>query len=93
VQPPETVLLMERMDASLDHDCGTDPSLDLPVLSQVRRHVMQGWLETLGNEQMRPYFQRKEELSTERGCLLWGARVIVPPQLRTQVLEEIHEGS
>ena len=37
---------------------------------------------------MKQYKNRKDEVS---GCLLWGARVIVPPQLQKQVLEEIHQ--
>ena len=41
---------------------------------------------------MSPYMQRKDELSVEEGCLLWGTRVIVPPQLRAKVIEEIREG-
>lgn len=88
VQPAETVLLMERLDTSLATAAqvqawtGKDP-----VLAKVRRHVMQGWPEILEDEQMKPYFQRKEELSAENGCILWGARVVVPPQLRAQVLD------
>ena len=41
---------------------------------------------------MKPYRQRKDEISVENSCLLWGARVIVPPQLQREVLDEIHEG-
>ena len=35
------------------------------------------------------FTRRKEELSIEHGCLLWGTRVILPMQLRTR---EIHQG-
>ena len=40
---------------------------------------------------MSSYQQRKNELSVLDGCLLWGARVIIPPQGRQQVLAELHE--
>ena len=40
---------------------------------------------------MKPYFQRKSELSVHHGCVLWGSRVVVPPSGRTKVLEELHE--
>ncbi|XP_060110918.1 uncharacterized protein K02A2.6-like, partial [Heteronotia binoei] len=33
----------------------------------------------------------KPELSTHKGCILWGSRVVVPPPLRRQVLEDLHE--
>ncbi|XP_071953858.1 uncharacterized protein [Antedon mediterranea] len=34
----------------------------------------------------------RNELTIEGGCLLWGVRVIIPPKLRQQVLEELHVG-
>ena len=40
---------------------------------------------------LEPYSQRKQEISTEKGCLLWGNRVIVSPQLRSAVIRELHE--
>ncbi|XP_068207101.1 uncharacterized protein [Palaemon carinicauda] len=33
----------------------------------------------------------KEELSVQQGCLLWGSRVIIPPQGREQMLRELHQ--
>lgn len=33
----------------------------------------------------------KTELSVEDGCLLWGSRVVIPPQARDEVLTELHE--
>ena len=46
----------------------------------------------MGRVGRRPYAKRKAELSVEQGCLLWGHRVVIPPQLRTRVIDEIHEG-
>ena len=40
---------------------------------------------------LKPYLTRMSELTTERGCVLWGNRVIIPRNLRKQVLEELHE--
>ena len=37
-----------------------------------------------------PYIPRREELSLQDGCILWGSRVIVPPRLRSRLLEELH---
>ena len=40
----------------------------------------------------KPYLVRKNELSVQSGCLLWGYRVIIPPPLREKVLDELHSG-
>ena len=91
-KPADTVLLMERLNSSLVTAAqirswtGRDP-----CLAKVRKLVLEGWTETEGDE-LKPYAVRKDELSVEDGCVLWGTRVVVPPQLRSQVIEEIHEG-
>ena len=36
--------------------------------------------------------QRKTELSVQDGCVLWGNRVVVPPQGRMYALNLLHEG-
>ncbi|XP_032091779.1 LOW QUALITY PROTEIN: uncharacterized protein K02A2.6-like [Thamnophis elegans] len=38
------------------------------------------------------YFAKGNELSVVNGCLLWGDRVIVPPNLRIAILEALHVG-
>ncbi|CAM4502845.1 unnamed protein product [Lepidochelys kempii] len=35
---------------------------------------------------------RRMELSIQSSCLLWGRRVIIPPPLRSQMLEQLHSG-
>lgn len=42
-------------------------------------------------EVLRPYAKRKTELSLQDGCIFWGARVIVPPPGRVQIMDELHE--
>lgn len=61
------------------------------VLSQVRRHILLGWPDCKLGEEFRPYVARKTELSVLDGCVLWGMRVVVPPQGRHLVLEELHD--
>ena len=46
----------------------------------------------MGAVELRPYQRRKDELSVEDGCVLWGRRVIVPPQGQAKALEMVHEG-
>lgn len=61
------------------------------VLSQVVKCVEQGWSSQSADEALPPYFTRKEELMIQHGCLLWGSSVVIPPKLRTRVIEELHE--
>ena len=42
---------------------------------------------------MKPYYSyyyRRVELSIENGCILWGARVVIPPGFREQLLNDLH---
>ena len=62
-----------------------------PVLSQVHAMVTKGWLSS-HVPVLDPFYARRDEITVHSGCLMWGIRVIVPPKLRPQVLEELHEG-
>lgn len=62
-----------------------------PTLSQVQKHLVSGWPTSELGESFKPYKNRKKELSTLDGCVLWGARVVVPPQGRKLVLDELHD--
>ena len=62
-----------------------------PVLSCVRRFVMTGWPEDGLPTDYQPYTSRRDQLSVLDGCLLWGSRVIVLPQGRQVILDELHE--
>ena len=94
-RPAETLHLMEFLDSSpvSVSQIRRWTSVD-PVLSQVYRFVRDGWPssgEVLGPD-FQPYKSRLGELSVEDGCILWGARVVVPPQGRRDVLRLLHEG-
>ena len=62
-----------------------------PVLSQVHGMVTKGWLSS-HVPVLDPFYARRDEITVHSGCLMWGIRVIVPPKLRPQVLEELHHG-
>ena len=63
------------------------------VLSRALDYTRNGWPSHISNPgDLCPFLYRKNELSVEQGCLLWGARVIIPTQLRNCVLSELHEG-
>ena len=59
-----------------------------PILAQVKHMLRNGWPD----EVLKPYWQRRLVLSLQDNCILWGSRVIILPQGRQQVLEELHSG-
>ena len=62
-----------------------------PVLSKVHNYLQQGWPYSELEKEFKPFKSRRNELSIMDGCILWGARVVVPPPGHKAVLEELHE--
>jgi len=62
-----------------------------PVLSRAHSYLLHGWPNKISDPSFMPYSARKSELSVDHGCVLRGARVIVPPVLQEQVLTELHD--
>ena len=62
-----------------------------PVLSRVLRYIQTGWPDQITDKKFKPFFFRKTELSAWDGCILWGSRMVIPPQGRELVLQELHE--
>ncbi|UYV61570.1 K02A2.6-like, partial [Cordylochernes scorpioides] len=60
------------------------------VLSLAIFYTQQGWPEKVADH-LRPYFQRKLELTVDGECLVWGMRVVIPPSLRIKMLNCLHE--
>ncbi|UYV60521.1 hypothetical protein LAZ67_1001407, partial [Cordylochernes scorpioides] len=60
------------------------------VLSLAKFYTQQGWPEKVA-DYLRPYFQRKLELTVDGECLVWGMRVVIPPSLRIKMLNCLHE--
>ena len=62
-----------------------------PVLSQVYQYVLGGWHAQKGmSDKLKLFYQRRNQLSTNQGCLLWGTRVIIPDSLRSRLLKELY---
>jgi len=62
-----------------------------PVLAKVLQYILLGW-PSIVNDALKPYWNRRFELSTHAGCILWGVRVIVPSPGQQTVLAELHGG-
>ena len=87
--PAETVWTMEPLDSTpvgvKEIQEGTITDV---VLSQVVKFVQHGWPSRNKDKALQPYFERKQELSIQDGCPLWGNRVVVPPKAREKMTEE-----
>ena len=91
--PPETIALLEQL-ASIPLTAAqickmTDRD---PVLPNVKQYTQKGWPATVTDKELHPYSSKRDKLNLEDGILLWGSRVVVPPQARDTVMEEAHSG-
>ncbi|KAJ8351850.1 hypothetical protein SKAU_G00233260 [Synaphobranchus kaupii] len=59
------------------------------TLSQVHEWCLKGWSREVDSP-YKPYSQRRLELSVKDGCVLWGARVVIPKRGRGSVLKQLH---
>ena len=94
-QPAEVVHLIEHLAATPLSSTLIKSLTDVdPILSRVRKLVLEGWPDDeLGPEnsgEFSSYSRRRQELSVEGGCVLWGCRVAVPTKARTRALEMLH---
>ena len=48
------------------------------LLVKVYEYTSSGWPGNCPSPELRPFWNRRDELSLENGCLLWGRRVIIP---------------
>lgn len=61
------------------------------LLNKVVGFVHHGWPNKIDNSpELREYFNRKDFITIEHGCLLFGYRVIVPNSLRSLILNQLH---
>ena len=42
------------------------------------------------DDELYPFFVRKEELSLDDGCIFWGKRVVIPSTYTEYLLHEMH---
>ncbi|XP_012942366.1 uncharacterized protein K02A2.6-like [Aplysia californica] len=62
------------------------------VLSKVLQYTLTGWPNCSEDDNLKPFFQRREEITTEAGVLQWGLRVIIPQKYGNRIQNELHEG-
>ena len=90
--PAELVLLMEHLaDSPVTAKQIQTWSRRDPTLAAVLHYIQHGWPKQVDSS-LSSYLSRSTELSVHEGCILWGNRVVISPQGRTAVLQELHEG-
>ena len=60
------------------------------MLSQVLQYTLEGWLQKGVSDNLKIFYQRRDQLSMDQGCLLWGTRIIVPEVWQGRLLNELH---
>ncbi|KAL0892417.1 hypothetical protein ABMA27_015532 [Loxostege sticticalis] len=92
LDPPEqTYLHFAQDELLLDSNIIKRQTLRDPLLSRILLYVREGWPDQNDIRELQPYFNRKNELYEELGCIMWGHRVIIPEKYRSKVLDELHE--
>lgn len=85
-------LLAEHLEqAPVDADQVARATRTDCMLSKVLKFIMDGWPAVVDST-LKAFHSRRYELSTERGCVLWGTRVVLPEKLRKLVKKELHSG-
>ncbi|XP_039759578.1 uncharacterized protein K02A2.6-like [Pararge aegeria] len=63
-----------------------------PVLRNVYKYIIFGWPSNTDVVQEKPYFNRKDNLYVDSGCIMYNYRIVIPPKFRQYILNELHEG-
>ena len=91
--PAETIAVMEQLStipltaAKIKQQTDRDP-----ILSKVKGYTQSGWPKTLDAQDtdLKPFHNRRNELSLEDNVLLWGTRVVIPSCFQPRVIEVLH---
>lgn len=77
--------------APIDHEQIAKVTSKDSILIKVLENTMNGWPSHITDDNIKPYFIKRNELSVDKGCLCWGLKVVIPPQMRTEILHLFHE--
>ena len=61
------------------------------TLGKVYDHALHRWPRSCArDDELYPFFVRKEERSLEDECIVWGRRVVIPSSYTEHLLHELH---
>ena len=90
--PGKTISLMELLENTpVSAEETKQWTRESPVLGIVFNFIKQGGPTKCLDPDLQLCFQRRDELSVQDDSFLWGNRVVVPPQGRGQVFDELHD--
>ncbi|XP_026529758.1 uncharacterized protein K02A2.6-like, partial [Notechis scutatus] len=91
--PTLTTLQIETLNSPplTARDIAADTKRDA-ILARVVSWVERGWPVEETPAIFAPFKHRPTELFSQKGCILWGDRVVVPERLQRLVLQTLHEG-
>ena len=90
--PADVTLMLEAVESLVSVSQVQSATRRDPVVSAAYVYTRDGWPEVCPNQELSVYFVHRHELSVENGCLMWGLRVVIPPQLRSHVMSMLHDG-
>lgn len=85
-------LIKTNVKSIVDLDISGEIKRDKTLHELFLRVIMGRWPDKVKNisEELKPYFNRRNELTVELGCLLWGHRLIIPKRFQSNLLQELH---
>ncbi|KAG7298724.1 hypothetical protein JYU34_017133 [Plutella xylostella] len=89
--PEQTYLHFSTDALLLDYNVLKKETRGDPILSRVLSYIVDGWPVEVDIKELKPYFNRRTELYTELGCIMWGHRVVIPTACRAKVMTELHD--
>ncbi|KAL0879410.1 hypothetical protein ABMA27_003165 [Loxostege sticticalis] len=89
--PEQTYLHFSSEALLLDYNVLKKETRSDPILSRVLSYIVDGWPSDIEIKELKPYYNRKNELYCELGCILWGHRVVIPYSCRKKVITELHD--
>ena len=89
-QTVNTTLMIEAYQIPISSKTIAKFTVKDGVLAKVHEALMTGTKPT--GDQFSPFLSVWDELNVEQGCVLRGARVVIPQELTKDVLKELHEG-
>lgn len=91
LEPPGDILMTETHSAlPLTAEKINALTKTAPVLSSLLVALQSDKDGDWARPELAPYRNRKQELSTHKGCVLCGCRVIIPEEARTSALPLLH---
>lgn len=89
--PEQTYLHFAENAMLLDYNEVKKQTERDPMLGRVISFIRDSWPIENEISALQPFFNRKNELYEELGCIMWGHRVVIPEKCRSEVLKELHE--